>query len=160
MSFSTKFLKTKKILLYSITWSLTLNFHHLVRKNLPAKSHFNLHWENFYNMLFFSFKKDLNGQNHSSSDSNHHTKIPLPAKFPISSMGRYARTSHKCWEHGRTWINTWEGLRWGEGKNAVENYLWSILYVSKVASYKPAKACKFTKNELLHTYFSRILARF
>ena len=55
--------------------------------------------------------------------------------------------------HGRDWGG-------GEGKNAVENYLWSILYVSKVASYKPAKACKFTKNELFHTYFSRILARF
>ena len=42
---------------------------------LPAKFHFNTHWGNFYNTLFFSFKKDLNGQNHSSSDSNHHIKI-------------------------------------------------------------------------------------
>ena len=31
---------------------------------------------------------------------------------------------------------------------------------SKVAGYKPAQACKFSKNELLHTYFSRILSRF
>ena len=48
----------KKVLLYSITWRLTLNFHHLVKR------------------------------------------IPLPAKFPISPMGRYPRVSHRCWEHG------------------------------------------------------------
>ena len=33
-------------------------------------------------MLFFSFKKGLNDQNHSFSDSHHHIKIPLIAKFP------------------------------------------------------------------------------
>ena len=100
-SFSTKFLKTKKILLYSITWPLTLNFHHLVKNSLfPAKLHFNTHWGNFYNMLFFNFKKDLNGQNHSSWDSNHHIKILLSAKFPISPMGRYPKACHRCWEHG------------------------------------------------------------
>ena len=42
-------------------------------------------------MLFFSFKKGLNGQN-QSSDSHHHMKI-LPAKFPIFLMGRYPRVS-------------------------------------------------------------------
>ena len=127
-SFSTKFLKTKKIMLYSITWPLTLNFHHLVKKILPAKFHFNPHWGNFYNMLFFSFKKDLNGQNHSS-DSNHHIKIPLPAKFPISPMGRYPRASHRCWEHG--------GEIGGGGKMLLK-YLWKSSYVSNIASYKPA----------------------
>ena len=156
MSFSTKFLKTKKILLYSITWSLTLNFHHLVKKNLPAKSHFNPHWENFYNMLFFSFKKDLNGQNHSS-DSNHHTKILLSAKFPISPMGIYPRASHRCWEHGGTWINTWVGG--GRGKMLLKNICEGIHMLVKLPAIS-LQACKFTKNELLHTYFSRILARF
>ena len=93
----------KKYLLYSITWPLTSNFHHPVKKILlflPAKFNFNPHWGNFYNMLFFSFKKGLNGQNHSSSDSHHHIKIPLPAKFPISPIGRYPSVSHRCWEHG------------------------------------------------------------
>ena len=97
----------KKFCYILITWPLNLNFHHLVKRIiLPAKFHFNLHWGNFYNMLLFRFKKDLKDQNHSSSDSNHQIKIPLPARFPISPMGRYPRASHRCREHGRTWINT------------------------------------------------------
>ena len=47
----------KNYLLYSITWPLTSNFHHPVKKIiLPTKFHFNPHWGNFYNMLFFSFE--------------------------------------------------------------------------------------------------------
>ena len=44
--------------------------------------------------------------------------------------------------------------------NAVEKYLYRCSFDNKVAGYKPAslEACKFAKNELLHTYFSRILA--
>ena len=90
-----------KILLDSITWPLASNFHHPVKKILlPTKFHFNLLWRNFYNMLFFSCKKELNGQNYPSLDSHRHIKLPLPAKFPISPMGRYPRVSHRCWEHG------------------------------------------------------------
>ena len=58
--------KKKKKLLYSIIWPLTSNFHHTVKTILilpPAKFHFNHNWGKFYNMLFFSFKKGLNGQN-------------------------------------------------------------------------------------------------
>ena len=113
-----KFLgKKKEILLYSITWPLTLNFHQPVKQNLlflPAKFDFNPHWGNFYNMLFFSFKKGLNGQNHSSSDSHHHIKIPLPAKFPISPMGRYPRVStgvENMGGMGEVWIDTWGEIR-------------------------------------------------
>ena len=111
------FYKIFEKLLYSITWPLTSNFHHLVKKILlPAKFHFQPHWGNFYNVVF-SFKNGLNGQNHSSSDSHPHIKIPLPAKFPISSMGRYPRVFHRCWEHGEgAWIHTWgeiEGGGWG-----------------------------------------------
>ena len=103
-----KIFENKKVLLYSITWPLTLNFHHLVKKSfLSAKFHFNPHWGNICNMLFFHFKKDLNSQNHSS-DSKHHIKIPLSAKFPISLMGRCPRASHRCWEHGG-------GLNWYMG---------------------------------------------
>ena len=103
----------KKKFLYSITWPLTSNFHHPVKKIfVPTKFHFNPHWGNFDNILFFSFKKGLNGQNQSSSDSHHHIKIPLPAKFPISPMGRYPRVSHRCWEHGGSEsIHTGEGLK-------------------------------------------------
>ena len=91
----------EKKFLYSITWPLTSNFHHPVKKFLlPAKFYFNPLWRNFCNMLFFSFKKGLDGQNHSSADSHYHTKIPLTARFPISPMGRYPRVSHRCWEHG------------------------------------------------------------
>ena len=44
-------------MLYSITWPLTSNFHHRLKKIiLPTKFHFNPHWGNFYNMLFFSFE--------------------------------------------------------------------------------------------------------
>ena len=40
-----KIFENKKILLYPITWPLTLNFQHLVKKILlPAKFHFNPHW--------------------------------------------------------------------------------------------------------------------
>ena len=113
----------KKILLYSITWPLTSNFHHPVKKILlflPAKFNFNPHWGNFYNMLFFSFKKGLNGQNHSSSDSHHHIKIPLPAKFPISPIGRYPSVSHRCWEHGG-----FESIQ-GRGRRGVKMLLKNI----------------------------------
>ena len=53
-------------------------------------------------------------------------------------------------------MDTWGEIGGGGGGrlNAVEKYLCRSSYISKVAS------CKFTKNELLHTYFSRILARF
>ena len=63
--FLQNFWKKKKNLLYSIIWPLTSNFHHIVQTILillPAKFHFNPHWGKFYNMLFFSFKKGLNGQ--------------------------------------------------------------------------------------------------
>ena len=63
---------------------------------LPAKFYFNPHWGK---LLFLSFKKGLNGQNYSSSDSHHHIKISRTAKFPISPIGRYPRVSHSCWEH-------------------------------------------------------------
>ena len=96
-SFSTNFLKKKEILLYSITWPLTSNFHHPVKKILlPAKFHFDPLWMNFCNMLFFSFKKELNGQNHSSADSDDHIKIPLTARFPISPIGREHGGGLKC----------------------------------------------------------------
>ena len=66
-------------------------------------------------MLFFSFKKGLNGQNHSS-DSHHHMKI-LPANFPISLMGRYPRVSPGVENIGED-LNQYMGGDWGEGVNS------------------------------------------
>ena len=152
----------KKILLYSITWPLTSNFHHPVKKILlflPAKFNFNPHWGNFYNMLFFSFKKGLNGQNHSSSDSHHHIKILLAARFPISPMGRYPRVSHRCWEHGAL-ESIHHGGDWGDRgvKILLKNICEGVHMLVKLPAIS-LQACKFTKNELLHIYFSRILAK-
>ena len=138
--FLQNFWKQKKFCYILITWPLNLNFHHLVKKIiLPAKFHFNPHWGNFYNMLLFRFKKDLKGQNHSSSDSNHQIKIPLPAKFPISPLGRYPRASHRCREYGD----------WGV-------FIWRSSYVSKVASYSLQIYQKWTSSHMFFKDFRAI----
>ena len=73
--------------------------------------------------------------------------------------------SHRCWEHGRgstkfdreAWVNTWGehgGLKMVL-KNTCE---WVHLLVKLIVI--SLQACKFTKNELLHIYFSRSLASF
>ena len=88
----------KNYLLYSITWPLTSNFHHPVKKIiLPTKFHFNpLNFFNFLITLIFTIYcfLALNGQNHSSSDSHHHIKIPISwwadiPRFPtgVENMG-------------------------------------------------------------------------
>ena len=142
-SFSTNFLK-KKILLYSITWPLTPNFHHPVKKILlllPANFHFSPHWENFYNMLFSSFKRFEWSISLLLRFPPPHKNFPS-SKIPMSPMGRYPRVSHRCWEHGEL-QSIHRGGRFGDGGggdgwNAVEKYLWRSSYVSKVASYKSA----------------------
>ena len=116
---------------------------------LPTKFHFNHHWRNFYKMLFFSFKKGLNVQNHC--DSHHYIKIPLSAKFPISQMGRYPKVSHRCWEHEGGGIGRGVKCCW---KISVKEFMLVTLPAISLQDWK------FTKNELLHTYFSRILVRF
>ena len=47
----------------------------------------------------------------------------------------------------------------GELKTLSKNTCEGVYLIVKLPA-KSLKACKFTKNELLHTYFSRILARF
>ena len=65
------------------------------------------------------------------------SKIEMPLKVLFVIGNGFLITTWKYW----IWIS----------KN--KRILWRSSSVSKVA-------CKFTKNELLHTYFSRILARF
>ena len=92
----------KNYLLYSITWPLTSNFHHPVKKIiLPTKFHFNPHWGNFYNMLFFSFEwsKSL------------FLRFPPPHKNSHLLMSRYPTVSHRCWEHGG--LESTHGGGWG-----------------------------------------------
>ena len=134
--------------------------HHLVKKILlPAKFHFNPHCGNFYNILFFSFKKDLNGQNHSSSDSNHHIKNSPPSKIPHLPNGQISQGFPEVL---RTWgdLNRYMGriAGWGVGggdKMLLRNICEGVLMLVKLSAIR-LQACKFTKNELLHTYFSRI----
>ena len=83
------------------------------------------------------------------------------------------RVSHRCWEHGGdcTPPSFIGSSKFGGG---LESILGGSMRGLKMLSKNicegfhllvklPAislQACKFTKNELLHTYFSRILARF
>ena len=96
----------KNYLLYSITWPLTSNFHHPVKNIiLPTKFHFNPHWGNFYNMLFFSFEwsKSL------------FLRFPPPHKnSPPSKISHLPdeQISHGFPQVLRTWgawIDTWGG---------------------------------------------------
>ena len=48
---------------------------------------------------------------------------------------------------------------WGELKMLLKNTCEGVHLIVKLPAIS-LQACKFTKNELLHTYFSRILARF
>ena len=153
MSFSTKFLKTKKILLYSITWSLTLNFHHLVKKNLPAKSHFNPHWENFYNTLFFSFKKDLNGQNHSSSDSNTTQKFPSQQNFPSPQWADMPGLPTSVENMGG--LESIHGRDWGGGRGKmllkiICEVFYMLVKLPAISLQKPANLLKM--NFFTHTF--------
>ena len=47
----------------------------------------------------------------------------------------------------------------GGGENAVKNTCEVVHFIVKLPAIS-LQACKFTKNELLQTYFLRILARF
>ena len=136
------------MLLYSITWPLTSNFQHPVKKKilLPAKFHFNPNWGNFYNM-FFSFKKGLYGQSHSSSDSQHHIKILLPAKFPISQgFPQVLQT----W----AWIDTWGEIGGRGFKMLLKNTCEGVYMLVKLLAIS-LQACKFTKMNFFTYKFQR-----
>ena len=51
------------------------------------------------------------------------------------------------------------GVAWGELKMLSKNTCEGVHLIVKLLAIS-LQACKFTKNELFHTYFSRILARF
>ena len=84
--------------------------------------------------------------------------------------------SHRCWEHeggggrggggegsskfGEGWLESIHGGKHGgKLKTLLKNTCQGVHLLVKLPAIS-LQACKFTKNELLHTYFSRILARF
>ena len=72
------------------------------------------------------------------------------AGFPtgVANMGRSSKFE------GRASVKTW-----GELKMPSKNTCEGVHLIVKLPAIS-LQASKFTKNELLHTYFSRILARF
>ena len=98
-------------------------------------------------------------------------------KHGNSVFRRSTRVSHRCWEHGELCPPDWggggsskfegglksiHGGAWGELKMLSKNTC-EIVHLTVLTVTLPPislQACKFTKNKLLHPYFSRILARF
>ena len=151
----------KKNLLNSITWPLTPNFHHPVKKIillLPANFHFRPHWQNFYNMLFSSFKRFEWSKSLLLRFPPPHKNFPS-SKIPMSPMGRYPRVSHRCWEHGELQSIHGEEIRVGVVEMLLKNICEGVHTLVNLPAIS-LQAYKFSKNELLHTYFSRILTRF
>ena len=83
---------------------------------------------------------------------------------PVSML--LVRVSHRCWEHGGVVL---QNLMWGlklihGGSMGVLKMLskntCEVVHLIVELPAISLQACKFTKNELLHTYFWRILARF
>ena len=82
------------------------------------------------------------------------------AGFPtgVANMGVGGGDSSKFDGGGGGVLSQNMGGAWGS-LNCCQKYLWISSFDSKVAGCKPASLQIF-KNELLHTYFARILARF
>ena len=80
-------------------------------------------------------------------------------------LGQAYRVSYRCWEHGGGLFKIWcGGLSQHMGEyGGLKMLLKKTCEVVHLLVKLPAislEAWKFTKNELLHTFFSRILARF
>ena len=77
------------------------------------------------------------------------------------------RVSHRCWGHRGWLLKIWWGAQlksihggsMGGLKMLSKNTCEGVHLIVKLPAIS-LQACKFTKNELLHTYFWRILARF
>ena len=99
--------------------------------------------------------------------------VAVHYSYPASNMPNTNRFSHRCWEHvgtvqnlmggwgGRggvgSWANTWG--KYGGLKMVLKNTCEGVYLLIKLLALS-LQACKYTKNELFHTYFSRILGRF
>ena len=102
-------------------------------------------------------------------------------KNPNRGDEGWGRVSHRCWDRAwravplpphllrgffkmwwrGAWVNTWRG-HWGGGggvKNLSKKTREGVHLLVKLPAIS-LQACKFTKNELLHTYFSRAWPRF
>ena len=65
------------------------------------------------------------------------------------------RVSHRCCKHGGGGLSQNMGELKMQSKNTCEG----VYLIVKLPAIS-LQACRFTKNELLHIYFSRILGRF
>ena len=101
----------------------------------------------------------------------------LTDKYKISDIyinhNNYLRVPHRCCELGGPVPPHWGGApqnlmgglcrnmggAWGKLKMSLKNTHEGVHLIVKLLAIS-LEASKFTKNELLHTYFSRILARF
>ena len=92
----------------------------------------------------------------------------LPWHITLTNDTWSCRVSHRCWEHGggRALQNLTGGFKSIHGGSVVgrlkmpsKNTCEGVHLIVKLPSII-LQSCKFTKNKLLHTHFSRILARF
>ena len=95
---------------------------------------------------------------------------PLPLFILICSLRTPSplhnkpRVSHRFWGHGRSGSSKFDGdgfksIHGGRLKILLKNSCGGVHLIVKLPAIS-LQACKFTKNELLHSYFWRILARF
>ena len=88
-----------------------------------------------------------------------------PPKMPflpfLSDWIKYSviRFSRRCWEHGWGLFKIWWGGGGGGAEMLLKNTCEGVHLLVKLSALC-LQACKFFKYEFLHTYFSRILARF
>ena len=152
-------MKTKKILLYSMTWPLNLNFHHLVKKTLlPAKFHFNPTGGIFTICCFLTLKRFEWSKSLLLRFKPPHKNSP-PSKISHLHNGQISQGFPQV-------LRTWEDLNLymgglGEGRGVGKMLLKNIcegVYMSVKLPVICLQAWKFTKNEL--EFFTHIFQGF
>ena len=119
-----------------------------------------------------SFKKNFDELDHLLKCTNKEFDMTAVTETRITKQTSLTtRVSHRCWEHGGELFKIWwegelksihEGSMrgWKCSRKCFWNmmeFIWHLIVKLLAISLE---ACKFTKNELLHTSFWRILARF
>ena len=92
-------------------------------------------------------------------EAGFHTGVEIEHGGLCPSPPHLLRGLLKMWWRG-AWVNTWRGHGGGGVlKNLSKNTREGVHLLVKLSAIS-LQACKFTKNELLHTYFSRAWPRF